>query len=226
MNRLGKKVFEHDFGDAVYAVVLSDKSSKKLSVNIYVLYKDGTMSEIITIPRKDIYTKKNCFDFFLDMEGDFGRDDIDKIKMGVIGVLKEDNCRESVQARATIEELHQSISDYIRQAAKPLSDKGENEIFIRDNYGFMKTESLKIYEINYKGLGYKHFEILRNLKIMGALQPANNRSYDTLVSINGKKKRYYKIELAEPREEETADEVIEFEIEKKEEEIENGNQTL
>ena len=224
MNRLGKEVFVSDFEDAVYAVVMSDRSSKKLSVNIYVLYADGTMSDIITIPRKDIYTKKNCFDFFLDMEGDFGRDEIDRIKMGVIGVLNKEDCRESVQARATIEELHQSISDYIRQAAKPLSDEGENEIFIKGNFGFMKTENLKMYEMNYKGLGYKHFEILRNLKIMGALQPAKDRSYDTLVSVNGKKKRYLKIELAEPEEEETADEVIM--IEKKEEENGHGNQTL
>lgn len=224
MERLGKEILLSDFGHAVYAVVMSDKSSKKLSIDIYVLYADGTMSDIITIPRKDIFTKKNCFDFFYEMEGEFGRDEIDSIKNRINDLLRKSDSKESVQGRATIEEIHQSISDYIRLNEKPVSESSENSVFLKDGYGFMNAEAMKKFEKEYKDLGYKHLEIFRRLKIMGALQPANGRSYDTLVSINGKKKRYYKIELAEPKEEETADEVIE--IEKKEEENGHGNQTL
>ena len=226
MNRLGKEVFVNDYGDAVYVVALSDKSSKKLSADIYVLYANGTLSDIITIPRKDIYTKKNCFDFFCGMEGDFGRDAIDSIKRQLADMFRKEEEREIIQTKATMEEIHQSISNYICLNEKPISENSENSIFLKDGYGFMNAEAMKKFEKYNKDLGYKHLEILRRLKIMGALQPANNRSYDTLVSINGKKKRYYKIELAEPKEEETADEIIEFKIEKKEEENENGNQTL
>lgn len=224
MNRLGKEVFVSDYGDAVYAVALSDKSSKKLSVDIYVLYANGTMSDIITIPRKDIYTKKNCFDFLYGMEGDFGHDTIYIIKNRVVDMFRKEEEKEIIQTKATMEEIHQSISDYIRLNEMPVSENGENSIFIRGNYGFMNMEAMKKYEKECKELGYKRLEILRRLKIIGALQPAKDRSYDTLVSVNGKKKRYLKIELAEPKEEETADEVIE--IEKKEEESGHGNQTL
>jgi len=197
MTRLGKAIFTHDFGHVVYAVVMSDRSSKRLSVDIYVVYEDGNISDIITIPRKDFYTKKNCLDFFLDMEGEFGRDDIDKIRMEIFEILNNGDCKESIQGRATLEEIHQSISQFIYDNAIDISENGENEVFIKGNFGYLTTTSLDKFVKENKELGFKRLEILKRLKIMGALHCGKDRPYDTLVSLCGKKRRCYKIELVE-----------------------------
>ena len=207
MTRLGKAIFTHDFGHVVYAVVMSDRSSKRLSVDIYVVYEDGNISDIITIPRKDFYTKKNCLDFFLDMEGEFGRDDIDSIRMGILDVLKDGNCKESIQCKATLEEIHQSISQFIYDSVADSSESVDNDVLIRGNYGYIMPEALERFVKENKELGYKRLEILKRLKILGALHCGKDRPYDTLVSLCGKKRRCYKIELVETVLEDSEEEV-------------------
>lgn len=195
MNRLGKDIFTHDFGHVVRAVVMSDRSSKRLSVDIYVEYVDGSISDIITIPRKDFYTKKNCLDFFLDMEGQFGRDDIDSIRMRIWEILQDESCIESVQCKATLDELYQCICQFIYDSTEDSSENDSNEVLIRGDFGYIMPEALERFVKENKELGFKRQEILKRLKIMGALHFGKNRPYDTLISLDGKKKRCYKVEL-------------------------------
>lgn len=196
MTGLGKNIFEHDFGHRVYAMATSEKCSKRVAVQMYVVCGDGSISDITTITRKDVYTKKNCFEFFYDME-DFGRDDIEKIRMGVLDILKDREYRTNIQNKATLEEIHDSISRFIRGHAVEVSKNKANEVFIQGNYGYLATTEMEVFIKLNKDLGYKRLDVLKRLKIMGVLQCGKNRPYDILVSLYGVKKRYYKIELAE-----------------------------
>lgn len=208
MKKLGTEIFTHDFGHKVCAVVMRDINSKRVSVELYIIYADGSMSDIITIARKDFYTKKNCLDFFFDMDGGFGRDDIDKIRLGVLDALNDESAKEEIQSKATLEELHQSISKYIK-TAEELPDCGVK--FIKEGYGYISSEVLEEFVKEHKELGYKRIEILKRLKIMGALQNGKGRAYDMVVNIHGLRKHLYKIELAEEVADEQEDEVIENE---------------
>ena len=196
MTRLGRNIFEHDFGHTVYAVATSEKSSQRVAVQMYVVFNNGNISDITTITRKDIYTKKNCFDFFYEME-DFGRDDIDKIKNKVLDVLKDTGYRTVIQEKATWTEIHTDISKFIYLNADDVEEGKANDIFINGKYGYLTTSAMKVFIKLNEGLGYKRLDLLKRLKIMGALQSGKDRPYDTLVSLYGTKKRYYKIELAE-----------------------------
>lgn len=196
MTKLGKMVFEHDFGHKVYAVATSEKSSQRVAVNIYVEFSNGSISDINTITRKDIYTKKNCFDFFYEME-DFGRNDIDSIRGNILDVLKDTEYRTVIQEKATWAEIHSAVSKFIYLNAEDLSEGKQSDIFIKGKYGYLTTDAMKSFIKGNEELGYKRLDLLKRLKIMGALKCGKDRPYDVLVSLNGKKRHYYKIELAE-----------------------------
>ena len=213
MARLGQKIHTNPWDYEVYAVPMRDINTTRYSVDIYVVAPDGSISDLFTVSRKDYYTGKKPLDFIFDLDGDFDRDDIDKIRYELKsyfhGVGNKDV--ETIQAKATIQEIQQKISEYIRINAEELEDNISAEVFIRGDYGYILTTKMKEFVNEYKdGLGYKKIEILKRLKVMGVLVTTKDRPYDTLVSVDGVKRRYYKIKLADEQEEETAGEVIDI----------------
>ncbi len=198
MNRLGKLVYTNAWGYEVYASAMRDMNSTRVSLAMYVVSPQGEMSDIFTVSKKDIFNKKSTFHFFYDIEGDFGRDDIDKIKNAVLEVVKDEKSRIITQERATMSELHSAVCDYIRENAEDLEDNESADVFIRDGYGYMRTECMDLFIKGNKQLGYsKRVEVLKRLKIMGALATGNNRPYDILVSVGGTKKHFYKVVLTD-----------------------------
>ena len=197
MERLGRNVLENKAGHKVYAMVTSEKSSKRVSVDFYVVFNDGTMSDITTIGKRKV-DKAGSLDFFLDME-DFTMNDVLEIKKEVVKIVDDKNCIVSIQEKRTLKEIHVEISQFIRDNAVEVAPDKENGIFIRENYGYLTMEYLEKFIRECDGLGYNRLELLKRLKIMGALQVGKGRSYDNMVSLFGEKKHYYKIELAENR---------------------------
>lgn len=194
--RLGELIHTNGWY-SVYAVKMRDTSSCRVSLELYVVSEDGEMSDLITITRKDFYTKKNCFDVFLDLSCGFIRDDIDSIKNKASDILRKEHTAELAQGRATLLEMHLALSRYIRENGEDLPDNPDTGIFIKDGYGYMSTQLMDSFIKEHKEVGYKRIEILKRLKIMGALENGKGRPYDTLVSIKGNKKHFYKILLAE-----------------------------
>lgn len=198
MNRLGELIYENDFEYKVYAVSLRDNATTRISLEIYIVSPEGALSDLITIQKKDVYTKKNWANVFWGLEADFGRDDIDSIKHKIMKHIKKspDTC---FQSKETPEGLHQLISSYIREnenCSYQKNDETETGILIKDGYGYMDSHMLDEFVKENKHAGYKRLEIIKCLKIMGALVNSNNRN-DVLVSIKGEKRRFYKILLAE-----------------------------
>ena len=212
MDRLGKMIYENAWGYEVYMVLLQEKASTRISIELYTVSPEGKMSDTISIQRQDIMSKKNPLDFFFNLDGDFEQLDIDSIKYAIkqnLGIDKKID--ETIQNKYTMDELHQAFSDYIREEAEMLHDNSEADIFIRDGYGYLKTDKIADFIKKHEELGYKKLDILKRLKIMGVLKNGANRPYDIQVSIGGVKKRFYKIQLAEAKvTEEKADEVIEI----------------
>lgn len=205
MKNLGTLIYTNAWEYQVYAVVTRDISSTRVSVDIYVLNPKEEMSDIITIPRKDIKdAKKKWWNFFYDLEGDFTRDDVDTIKNEILNISNDFQNASLYQNKATMKEIHKAVSDYIVENAEDLEINSCPDVFIKDKVGFMTTSRMDEFVLNNKSLGFKRLDILKRLKIMGALQPENTRPYDVLVNIGGEKKRYYRIELIEVTEEEEA----------------------
>lgn len=209
MDRIGRLIYTTDFDYKVYATAMRDISSTRVSLVLYIENPQGKMSDIITISKKDIYTKKTVFDFFFDMEGNFARDDISKIAVEILEVIKDEKNMTATQEKATMSELHGTVCDYIRNNAEDLEDNEDAEVFIKDNYGYMLTKKMDEFVKDNKELGYKRLEVLKRLKIMGALRTGSNRPYDILVSVSGVKKHFYKVIMISS-ETENMEEVIEI----------------
>lgn len=208
MDKLGNLIFTSDFEYKVYALTMRDKSSSRVSVEVYIVNPQGEMTDIVTIPKKDIYTKKTVFDFFYDMEGDFCRDDISKIAMEILEVIKKGGNCTVTQKKATMQELHEAVCAFIRDNSEKLEDNSDTDIFIKENYGYMKTDCINQFIKENKELGYgKRVDVLKRLKIMGALVTGTNRPYDISVSVGGEKKHFYKVRLVDEATDE-AEEVI------------------
>lgn len=210
MENLGKQLFKGEFGHKVMGVLIRDKSSKRMSAVTYIISPDGSMSDITTITRKDIMMRTKSLDFFLDMEGYFTRDDIDSIRLQLRRLFDNYEDASFVQSKATPEEIHRAVTEFVMEEEEDLKDNIGADVFIKEDCGYILTEKMDEFVKKYgKELGYtKRVDILKRLKIMGALQNGNNRPYDILISRNGIKQRFYKIELADEMPVEQADEVV------------------
>lgn len=207
MEKLGEILYINDWDYKVRLVRLRETGSKRISIQIYVEAPDGSMSDIVTVKLSDLNSKPKALDFLYDMEGGFTNDDIthikDKIKVDRSKVL-------DIEEKAPVERIHTQISRYIRENGEELTDNIQADIFIRNGYGYIQTGRLEKdlkKEALLQELGYKKLDILKRLKILGALEPGRNRPYDYAIRINGDLKRYYRILLAEESNiEEKADE--------------------
>ncbi len=207
MHRLGKRIYKNKNGYEVFVVYMRDAASSRISVEMYTVSPSGEMSDLITVPRRDLVGRKSL-DFFLDLDGDFSFDDILKIKDEAVKNLKVVK-PESTQNKSSLAGIHDTLSNDIRKNANDLQDHPDADIFIKDGYGYLRTDCMDKFVREHPELGYKRVEILKRLKIMGVLVNSPNRPYDVLISINNTKKRFYKILLAdESRLEEKPDEVI------------------
>lgn len=212
MENLGTKLHTNDWDYKVMGVLTMDKSSRRMSIDTYIISPNGNMSDIITVTRKDFYTKINSLDFLFDMEGHFGRDDIEAVRGEIANLFKVEAEVSPVQlqSKATLEEIHRAVTEFVMEEEENLEDNMGADVFIKEDCGYILTEKMDEFVKKYgKELGYtKRVDVLKRLKIMGALQNGNNRPYDVLISRNGIKQRFYKIELADEVSDEQADEVV------------------
>ncbi len=207
MNKLGKKIYINKNGYEVFVVYMRDAASTRISAEMYTVSPSGEMSDLITVPKHDLVGKKplTCF---LDLDGDFDFNDILNIKAKAVEGLS-DAQKESTLNKSPLAGIHVTFSRHIRKNAEELQDNPDADIFIKGGYGYLRTDCMDKFVREHPELGYKRVEILKRLKIMGALENAPNRPYDMLISINNVKKRFYKVLLAdESRLEEKPDEVI------------------
>lgn len=203
MNKLGELIYENDYQYKLYAVTMRDNATTRISFELYIVSPEGEISDLITLQKKDVFTKKNWANVFYGLEADFRRDDIDSIKMKFIDLMENSCYDTSFQSKETLSGLHQLISTYIREhenCSHEIGDTTVTGILIKGNYGYIDSYMLDDFTKEHKHIGYKRLEILKRLKIMGALECTNGRN-DVLVSIGGTKRRFYKVLLAEEQEE-------------------------
>lgn len=211
MEKLGTVIYTNDWGYKVRIVHLREIGTKKMSFQIYVEAPEGTMSDITTIKLSDFNSKAKTLNFLYDMEGGFTYTDIEKIK----GNIKISDYKViDIEEKLPIERIHSEVSRYIRKYSEEIVDNIESEVFIKNDYGYVQVnrfeEDLKKDEI-LQSIGYKKLEILKRLKILGALNPGKNRPYDYTIRVGGQLERYYKILLAdETNIEDEEDEVIDY----------------
>lgn len=209
MKQLGRIIYTNAWGYKVCAVLLRDVASMRISVELYILSPKGEMSDIVSVRRSDFKSKKKPLDFIYNFEGGFTRDEIAIIRNKVNELFQENRNAETEQNRCSLNEIHCMISDFIKLHAHELEDNSKAEIFVKDGFGYMRTDKMTGFLKENPEIGYKRVEILKRLKIMGVLKNGTQRPYDIQVSVGNEKKRFYKVQLAEQEAtEEKADEVI------------------
>ena len=127
-----------------------------------------------------------------DMEGNFSLDAITAMEKEVMKIIEDVGSRTLTQAKATLSELHGAVCNYIRRNDEAPEDNS-HLVFVREGYGYIRTNYFENFMMINRELGYtKRVDILKRLKIMGALINDEGRPYDSLVSIDGEKIRVYK----------------------------------
>ncbi len=157
--------------DKLYMVGLEDNSKKRLSIGFYIIDKDGKMSEIHSVSRSKFYTSKNPCDFIYDLNVEFTRDDVDKIKCEIFKNfhgLKNVDVSEAVG----IDVAHRMLCEHVIQNEVP------DSVYL-DDEGYCVIETKK-FEMILKELetGYKKLQLLRALKVKEALKIGEGRSFD------------------------------------------------
>ena len=205
MNRIGRVVLEKpDSNYRVYVAITKETGKKRLSAKVYTISPGNEMSSIYTVPKSKIIKSAECLKFLLEMEGDYNEDNLTKIREKILDLFAENVCQGITYDKCATEELHRFISEYIRENTE--DEIHENvRAFIREEYGIIPQAQFKYFLQEYEDIGYTRKEVLETLYIMGALKADRSHSYDTLVSINNKKKRCYIFELI--NEEESVKEV-------------------
>lgn len=172
-------------------VLKQDTSSMRISVGFFLVAPDGSVSKMTTVKRHDIKFNNSAFDFMLDYIANFEKKEIVEIIKKVKDDVKNMDA-EKYSTVATVDEVYQALCDYIISKA---TDKKEKDIYIENGLGHIKTTCLKNFVNEYSDLGYSRKEILENLKMCGLLLYDKDRSYDSQISIDGKKVRFYVIVL-------------------------------
>lgn len=198
MNNLGTLLYTSTKGYKLYGLMTRDVSSTRVSGELYTISPKGEMSDLITVRKKDTFTKKDFMDFLLDYAGDFTRDDIDKISVKVKELFAGNDITE-IQGKQTLNEMLCTIRNQIRKISKDSDNSLFQDVFIENNAGYIKTKAFSDFCRQCEDLDFKRLEVLKRLKIMGALKPGVNRTYDTSKKIKGNVCKVYCISLEEEK---------------------------
>lgn len=193
MKRLGTMIRKNAFDYEVYAVPLKDRNSQRRSAALYTVSPEGVSSDLVIIQRSKMYAKKNAFNFVYNWEGQFDSDDITAIRVALFKCFDEKPVM--VQEKATFDEIYTAVHNFIKINAEDLKENPEAEVFIRGDFGYIRTKFFEEFVKENKELGYKRQELLLRLQIGGALQCVDKRGYEKLVKVNGKGTHCYVIDL-------------------------------
>lgn len=190
-------IYQNERGYKVFAALSSETATKRLAVEMYLEFPDGTITDIFTIRRSAILTKRNTFDFLFDLEARFDEEEVLQISTLLENFVDGNVETVGVGTKMEILELWEHVSEHIRKNAKGIEENPDTTIIIKDGYGYIGTEMFGAYVKEHKEeLGYSKLEILRRFKILGLLETDKAR-YDKQVRVNGKVKRFFIIKLAD-----------------------------
>lgn len=193
-------IYQNERGYKVFATLSSEIATKRLAVEMYVEFPDGTITDIFTIRRSAILTKRNTFDFLFDFEARFDEQEVLLITTVIENFVESSVETVGIGTKMEINELWEHVSEYIRNNAKSVEENPDTRIIVKDGYGYIGTEMFDAYVKKHKEeLGYSKFEILRRFKILGLLETNKGRN-DKQVYVNGKVSRYLVMKLADCKE--------------------------
>lgn len=183
----------------LYAQVCNEISGMRVGVKIYLfLPKENKYSHPYHLERREVMMRKNSFDFLLNYECYFTREEIVTIQEIVKKMMSEKTKNMEIeQSKATVEEIYLAIQEYIIEHQKKLEENPEAQVYQKNGYGYLSATQFKEFLNVYEELGCKRKEILDCLKQRGVLEAATGRTYDIQVSKNGKKLHFFKIRMEE-----------------------------
>lgn len=177
-------VHENKTGYKVHAFEARDTASMRRSIGILIESPDGKVSPATYVKRSHLIKSNSCFDFLFDCDGDFDREDVDKVKDVISKNMKVIKVKD-LSSRPTPEQVYLELCQYVK------TNKGNGLLSVSDGYCNIVTDSFDsvLKELN---LGYKRLEVLRHFKLIGILRINGSRAYDWKLSdVKGTPYRVY-----------------------------------
>lgn len=195
MERKLTVILEKGNGNKICASALRDAGSQRLSAVIYHQTPEGRMTIQETVRRSDLIRQKRVLDFVLDLPGGFDEDDLIEIAEGLKTLLeKVSEDAVVISEKLPAEEVYRRAVEFICDNREDLEDNPRAEIYTNKGYGYIKTTRMKEF-VTTGDLGYTKLEVLRQLLLMDVLLPGNDRTYDRMVNVNGRRRKFYVIKL-------------------------------
>lgn len=185
-----KLVYTNSWNYKVRMFAARDRSRMTCSIGLMLEAPDGRLSTPTYLTRKQLFKSKNCFDFLFDCEGDFEKLDIDAIKAAVLENLRKLTAVDFT-SKPTIEQAYIELCDYVKE------NDGNGEVSVSNGYCNIDTTAFEkiLAELDF---GYKKYEMLKPLKLLGLMRINGSRSYDwKLTDSNGTPYRVYSFMLPE-----------------------------
>ncbi len=113
-----KLLYTHDYGTQVFVARCSDR--KKITHYFYVVSIDGEVSEPVAKPLTKLTGKKG-FDFLMDMEGDFDKQDTDTIRNNFNNIVKDIPIIEA-DTKTPMAAIYKGFCNQVKELAKEADD--------------------------------------------------------------------------------------------------------
>ena len=179
----------HDYGTKVFVARCSDR--KKINYFFYVASPDGEVSEPVAKPLTKLTGKKG-FDFLMDMEGDFDKQDTDTIRNTFNNIVKKPPII-TVNTKTPISAIYKVLCDKVDSIARITLEDPESggpyatrilDIKEDGTYGNIPVEDFNSLFTDMKKaevwIGWKAVHIKQELKRLGKLR-CNEPRYDYAV---------------------------------------------
>lgn len=165
----------------IRACWLLDNTTKQIAYGFFVQLPDGSLSDRIVL-KKSKLKSKNALDWLLDYDGDFKKDDIDKVAWELFDKGDKLPIMET-SSKLPIDEVYRQLCEYVE------GNEIEDIISIKDGYCNIEVNEFKKI-VEEQDFGYKVLELKKALKEYGLLRINKGRAYD--YNMTDKDKNTYK----------------------------------
>ena len=153
----------------VLACKLADSTTQQTSYGFYVQTPEGEVSDRVMVKRSK-FKGKNAMDWILDYQGDFDREDVDKMKNEF---MKKHQALPvmDISSKLPIDEVYRELCEYAA------NNQIDDIVTIKSGYCNIEVKEFqKIVE--HLDFGYKVLEIKKAFKELGLLRVNKGRPYD------------------------------------------------
>ncbi len=182
----------------VYASLVCNMTTMTQNIIFTIEYSNPLYSTVDTkpIPVRRIEKNSTCLNFFMDMVGDFGVDEVTVIRERTKDVIKNKANMILLNENRSVRDVYLALYEFIEANKELKKITAITNAYVKDGCGYIRTTFMDDFMQLYgRTLGYKRLEILKMLKLHGFLRCSDSRNYDVQVNIDNNRIYFYVIKF-------------------------------